>query len=140
MGFIISCVSTKADVEKLFGSPLTVNETYSLVTYDLKSEEIRVFYSSEKTDSKLCNEQTKVNIVILFSVIPIKDTQLSELKIDLSKFEKQERYRGRENSYRSQKEGIFIETEIVEFSDKKQIEMVTSIQFDKNFKPKQPSN
>lgn len=132
-GFITPCVSTKAEVEKLLGIPTTNDETYFL-TYSLKKEKIRVLYSSERTDSKICNDKTRVDTVILFSVIPLKDTKLSELKIDLNKFKKQERYRGKEFFYRSLEEGIFIETEIVEFSDKKQIEMVTSIQFDKNFK------
>jgi hypothetical protein len=128
-GFIKPCITTKAEVEKILGNPINIDVGGALPTYNLKNEKIRVFYSSEKTDSRICNDKTDVGTVILFSVIPIKDTKLSELKIDLTKFKKEERFYGREKSYRNEQAGIFIETEIVQFSDERQIEMVTSIQF-----------
>lgn len=127
--FITPCLTTKAGVEKLLGAPLISDAVPSLLTYSLKTEKIRVFYSSEKTNREVCGGQP--DTVILFSVIPIKDLKLSELKIDPAKFKKDERVTGREMTYRNLEDGVFIETEIVEFSDRKLVEMVTSIQFSK---------
>ena len=60
-------------------------------------------------------------------ITPIRDTKLSELKIDLSSFKRNDSYEVGIKSYVNLQEGIRIETEIVEFSDKKFIEMVTGI-------------
>lgn len=68
-----------------------------------------------------------------FSVIPIKDIELSELKIDFSNFKRRDIHSRNEITFNNQN-GIYIETEIVEFSDKKQLEMVTSIQFSQKIK------
>lgn len=139
-GFIKPCVTARAEVEKKLGKPIIDLEGLNLPTYDLKNEKIRVFYRNEKTDRRICGGETAIDTVILFSVIPIKDTKLSELKIDLTGFKKTERFRGREMSYNNPEEGIFIETEIVEFSDKTRAEMVTSIQFSRKKPQNMPIN
>lgn len=127
-GFIVPCVTTRSEVEKLLGHPINNSENLSLPIYNAKDEKIRVFYRNEKTDSRICNGKTEIGTVVLFSIIPIKDIRLSDLNVDLTKFRKDERPGGREISYNNQA-GIFIETEIVEFADKIHAEMVTSIQF-----------
>ena len=87
--FIKPCVTTKTDVEKRLGKPIPGEPEESrldLPTYSRKDEKIRVFYTAETTSGGVCGNLNPVGTVILFSVIPITDLRLSDLKINLAKF------------------------------------------------------
>lgn len=127
-GFFTPCVTTRREVEKLLGKSISTEVNGPLITYNSKEVKIRAYYGNRRTNTEVCGGGVTDNTIILYSVIPIKDVRLSDLRLDLSQFTKGERFGGSVKSYNNRK-GLYIETEIVEFQDGEQHEMVTSIQF-----------
>lgn len=126
-GFITPCVTNKTEVEKLLGKPIKTGNNPDLPVYNFKNEKIQIFYAKESNRNELCGKIVPDDTVVLFFVIPLKDLKLSDLNTDLKTFAKKDNYEGEIKSYINLAEGIRIETEVIQFNDKKQLEMITRI-------------
>lgn len=100
---IVPLRSTRADVERLIGKP---NFKYDL--YDFENERVDILYSRDP-----CSAGSHVSwdvppgTVIGISIVPQNDLRFSDLKLDLSKFNRTEHAPVREHSvYRSEEEGV----------------------------------
>lgn len=82
---IVPLHSTRADVERLIGSPMMPNG----ITYDLKNERVNVVYSDGGCAKGQPSEwNVPPDTVIGITVYPQTKLMLSDLRIDLNRFEK----------------------------------------------------
>jgi hypothetical protein len=135
-GSIKPCVSKKAAIEKFLGKAANKDDTNSLPVYNLRDEYFQILYTNEKTKNAICGSPVPAETVVLFVVTPIKDLKLSELNVDWKQFKINNNSGLGIKSYINLAEGIQIDTEFVEFTDKKQIEMVTQIQISRKVSQK----
>ena len=84
-GGIVPLHSTRVDVERLIGSPMMPNG----ITYDLKNERVNVVYSDGGCAKGQPSEwNVPLDTVIGITVYPQTKLMLSDLRIDLNRFEK----------------------------------------------------
>jgi hypothetical protein len=126
--WIIPLKTQKAEIEKVFGESITKDRKSLFQTYVTEFGKINVAYAGERQFVKECSCIVKAGTVVTTFVSPRK-LKLSELKFDLTTFEKNDTFAPREISYFSEKEGILIATEIIELEDKSRIERVIAIEF-----------
>ncbi len=103
---IVPMHSTREDVERLVGPPMTRDG----ITYDLKTDRLNVVYSAGT-----CREGAQWNVprgtVIAITVYPQTKSMLADLKIDLNRFEKFiDPYVGDRITYSNNDEGFAIGT------------------------------
>jgi hypothetical protein len=104
---IVPLHSTRADVERLIGSPMETNG----ITYDLKSERVNVVYSNGSCKTGKAEWNVPSDTVIGMTIYPQTKLMLSDLRIDLNNFEKFIDPRNPNSvSYSNQQEGIGIVT------------------------------
>jgi hypothetical protein len=81
---IVPLHSTRADVEKLIGSPMQPNG----ITYDLKSERVNVVYSAGSCEKDRVEWNVPTDTVIGIMIYPQKRLMLPDLGFALDKFDK----------------------------------------------------
>ncbi|MGH9949154.1 MAG: hypothetical protein ACRD6X_18440 [Pyrinomonadaceae bacterium] len=129
-GFISPCSSSRDEVEKRLGDSITKNKNSAFQTYSSKIEKLTVGYSTKKQDQKYCGRPIKVGTVIQFFVYTFDDIKLSELMVDLTKYQRDGSQSPREIFYTNKEKGIGIVTHIVEISKGTKVELVRSVHFD----------
>jgi hypothetical protein len=86
---IIPLHSTRADVEKILGPPRPESKGIDASTYNTESERVFILYSTGPCDVKPSNGwNAPRGTVIEVSVEPNTKPNLSDLKLDLSKYDK----------------------------------------------------
>jgi hypothetical protein len=131
-GFITPCVTTKAEVERILGNSISEDKNHPWQSYDRENERITVVYNTKtlkKNNEQWCGDNPPLDIVLQFMSYTSDNIQLSELKVDLTKYKRDVGHTQREVSYWNQEEGILIVTKIVESKDKTKTEMVESVDF-----------
>lgn len=103
---VVPLHSTRADVERLIGSPRMPNG----ITYDLKDERVNVVYSEGGCAKGQPSEwNVPLDTVIGITVYPQTKLMLSDLRIDLSRFEKFINPHNPDSvSYNNEEEGVSI--------------------------------
>jgi len=98
--------STKEDVERLLGPPMTPGG----ITYDLKTDRVNVVYSAGTCREAGAQWNVPRGTVIGITVYPQMRLMLADLKIDLNRFEKFiNPHVGDRVSYSDKEEGIAID-------------------------------
>ncbi len=136
--WIIPTRTTRLQIEKKFGSSVTDDKNAMFQSYQTQTEKISVIYSKEKTFNKICSCYIKPKMVISFIVSPLRRILLSDFRIDLSTYEKDDTYLPREIWYTNESKGILIVTALAEIEDGKSgVERITSWHYSpKLYKPK----
>jgi hypothetical protein len=125
--WIIPTKTTKLQIEKKLGGSVTKDKNALFQSYQTETEKISIIYSKEKTFNKLCRCYIKAESVISFIVSPACQILLSDFKIDLLAYEKDDTYSPREIWYTNESEGILVVTAIAEIEGgKRKVERITS--------------
>ena len=127
--WIIPLETIKVEIENKFGESITREKDHPFQTYVTVFGKINIAYAKEKQFVKECSCTVKADTVLDYYVSPAKRFKLSDLKLDLSKFKKDDTYSPRELSYFNEKEGILIATEIVKLDDGTSQERVFALEY-----------
>jgi hypothetical protein len=113
---IIPLRSTRADVEKLLGSPTPESKALDAAFYRTENERVFVLYSNGPCDVRAGNYwNVPLGTVITFSVYPNVKPKFTNLKLDESKYKKKEDPEVLDLVYyTSEEEGVSIEVNISE--------------------------
>lgn len=86
---IVPLKSTRADVEKILGSPVPDSIARDAAVYKTKTEKVFVLYSTGPCDTTPSNGWNLPELtVISIRVYPVAEPKLEDLKLDFSKFER----------------------------------------------------
>lgn len=104
---IIPLHSTRADVERLLGSPADPSKELAAV-YQLEKEVVSIFYASGPPcgEDRFSGWQVPRGTVVSITVSPKTKVRLSDLQIDLSRYKKTVDFHRRDNiTYANEEEG-----------------------------------
>jgi hypothetical protein len=104
---IVPLLSTRADVERILGTPTNQSNEQSSV-YKLEKETVLIFYASGPPcrDDMLSGWQVPRGTVVSITVSPTTKVHLSDLQVDLSKYKKRTDFHRRDNiNYVNEEEG-----------------------------------
>ena len=111
---IVPLQTTRADVEKMLGKP--VKGTGYVWSYDSNDDRITIWYGGVKPAANSpCKWELSKDTVLSFVYAPKRKLPLDELKVDLTKFQRQKAYE-MENDfyYYNALEGLTLTTRVVD--------------------------
>jgi hypothetical protein len=114
---IVPLVTTRSEVEKILGpSQPSLGPSKFILHYDTPNETITITYGGVRMNvGDPCKWSVAPDVVLEFTVTPLKDTLLRNAGMDLTKFRK---YKDREMEivwhYYDPEDGISIETQVLD--------------------------